>query len=469
MTARAVHWHEGMFLRPHHLQAATRHTSDALHTSSQWDVHYNWGLRAFQMDADALANHRLVIRSLRARLRDGTLVSIPEDGELPALDLKPAFEREELVRVFLGVPVVRLGRSNVATSRPDEGGRYLLDTLELEDENTGLNPQPLEVRRLNLQLLFGDRDHAGFEVLELARFQKTARADATPELHLPYIPSVLACDAWAPLQHGILQAVYDRLGRKIDLLAEQVLSRGITLGSQSAGDALIYANLGALNEAYALLHVLAFAQGAHPFGAYAELCRLVGRLALFGRTHRPPDLPRYDHDDLGGCFYRVKEHLDALLDLIREPDYKRRPFEGVGQRMQVALEPNWLEPQWQMFVGVKSQLAPEECVALLRPGGLDMKIGSSENVDRIFKVAAAGLRFTHTPTPPRALPAEAGLIYFQVSRDSDEWLSVQRSLTLAVRINETRVSDGIQGKRVLTIRGANTTLEFILFVVKQER
>jgi type VI secretion system protein ImpJ len=455
-----------MFLRPHQLQAAQRHAADALHTSGRWDVHHNWGLRDFEMDRDALANHRFVIRRLRARLRDGTLIAIPEDGELPALDLKPAFERDELVRVFLGVPVVRLGRANVAGARPEEGGRYVLDTLELEDENTGLNPQPVEVRRLNLQLLFGDRDHAGFEVLELARFQKTARADATPELHLPYIPSVLACDAWAPLQHGILQAVYDRIGRKIDLLAEQVLTRGITLGSQAAEDAQNFANLGMLNEAYALLHVLAFAQGVHPFGAYLELCRLVGRLALFGETHRPPDLPRYDHDDLGGCFYQVKQHLDLLLDRIREPDWKRRPFVGVGQRMEVALEPEWLEPQWQMYVGVKSELSPNECVALLSPGGVDLKIGSSEQVDRIFKVAAAGLRFTHTPVPPRALPAEAGLIYFQVSRDSDEWRNVQRCLKLAVRFNETRVVDGIDGKRVLTIRSPKTTLEFTLFVLK---
>ena len=28
MASRAVHWHEGMFLRPHHLQAAQRHAED---------------------------------------------------------------------------------------------------------------------------------------------------------------------------------------------------------------------------------------------------------------------------------------------------------------------------------------------------------------------------------------------------------------------------------------------------------
>ena len=110
-----------------------------------------------------------------------------------------------------------------------------------------------------------------------------------------------------------------------------------------------------LNEAYALLNILAFAAGVHPLTAYYELCRLVGQLAIFGETRRPPDLPRYDHDDLGGCFYAVKKHLDALL--VRHPRagvQGSRPFEGAGKRMQVALEPAWLEAHWQMYVGVKT-------------------------------------------------------------------------------------------------------------------
>ena len=56
MTARAVHWNEGMFLRPHHLQAAQRYASAHLHRSSLFDQHYNWGLRSLDIDKEALAN-----------------------------------------------------------------------------------------------------------------------------------------------------------------------------------------------------------------------------------------------------------------------------------------------------------------------------------------------------------------------------------------------------------------------------
>ena len=469
MTARAVHWNEGMFLRPHHLQAAQRYTSEQLHRSSQFDQHYNWGLRALDLDKEALANHRLVVRALQIRLRDGTIVSVPEDGELPEINLKPVLASDSTVTVFLAVPGVHLGRANLAGEKPIEGGRYLVDALDLEDENTGLNPQPVEVRRLNLQLLLSSQDHAGFEVLPIACFEKSAGADATPKLQLAYIPPVVGCDAWTPLQGDVLQAIYDRIGRKIEILSDMVLSRGISLETTSQGDALIVNHLRVLNEAYALLNILAFAQGVHPLTAYYELCRVVGQLAFFGETRRTPELPRYDHDDLGRCFYAVKKHIDSLLYDIQEPDYKSRPFEGAGKRMQVTLEPAWLESIWQMFVAVKSPLRPEECISLLTKGQLDMKIGSSEKVDRIFQMGALGLKFTHMPTPPRALPNVAGMVYFQVSRDSEEWENVRRSLSLAIRLNESKIAGNIQGQRVLTIQRADgqpTTMEFTLYVVK---
>ena len=155
MTTRAVHWHEGMFLRPHHFQTAQRHQDHVNARSGKWDVHYNWGIRAIELDLDALANYRLVVRSLEARLRDGTPVAIPEDGLLPAVELKAAFEQHAAVTVFLAVPLLHLGRANAAAGAGSEA-RFLLDTQELEDENTGVNPQPLQVRLLNLKLMLSE-------------------------------------------------------------------------------------------------------------------------------------------------------------------------------------------------------------------------------------------------------------------------------------------------------------------------
>ncbi|MBL8798693.1 MAG: type VI secretion system baseplate subunit TssK [Planctomycetia bacterium] len=471
MTSRAVHWHEGMFLRPHHFQAMHRYQIQQMHWNQQWTQHYNWGLRSIDIDRDALSNFRFVVGGLRARLRDGTVISIPEDGVLPPLDLKPAFEKSNNVTIYLAVPVLNLGKANAADNGQADGARYKLDTQELEDENTGVNPQPLAVRLLNLKLLFATADHTGFEVMPIAQVTKSLRAEATPEINKAYIPPVVADDAWRPLEDDILHAVCDRVGKKIEVLSSQVTSRGITFDSHNQGDSLIFAQLRELNEAYALLQVMAYAQGVHPLTSYLELCRLVGQLSIFDAARRTPDLPRYDHDDLGGCFWRVKQLIDALLDNLLEPEYRERPFIGAGLRMQVALESAWVE-NWHMFIGVLSSLNPEETIRLLtHPGMLDMKIGSSDRVDTIFRMGQAGLRFEHAPRPPRALPALANLIYFQVSRDSNqlEWQNMQKSLTLAVRLNENRIVGNIQGQRILTIKiGQQTsTLQFTLYVVPQ--
>ena len=51
MAVRSVHWHEGMFLRPHHFQAAGRHAQHLDRRAGAWDVHHNWGLREVTLDS----------------------------------------------------------------------------------------------------------------------------------------------------------------------------------------------------------------------------------------------------------------------------------------------------------------------------------------------------------------------------------------------------------------------------------
>ncbi|MCI0459063.1 MAG: type VI secretion system baseplate subunit TssK [Gemmataceae bacterium] len=479
MTEQAVHWFEGMALWPHMMQQAERFGLRQLHLSHNLDVHHDWGLRALDLDVGALASYRFAARALKARLKDGTMVSAPEDGSLAALDLRPALQTSSTITVYLGVPKLHLGRAN--TRDPNEPAvdgeaaraRWVVGSEEIEDENAPDNPQSLRVRLLNFKLLVSTEDHSGYEVLPIARVQKPAEAEATPQLDRTYIPPLLACESWPALAADILEHVYHRVGKKIDLRANQVVSRGITFDSKTGQDPLIFNQLHVLNEAYALLGTLVFAEGIHPLPAYVELCRLVGQLAVFGDTRKVPDLPRYDHDDLGGCFWRVKQYLDELMGEVGELTYKERPFEGQGLRMQVVLEPEWLEPAWEMFVGVESPLAAEECVRLLTRGGqLDMKIGSTERVDDIFMAGTSGLKFTHSQLPPRALPARGGLIFFQVSRESQlqEWQHVQRSRTLAIRLNQNRVVGTIQGQRTLTIKttGQPTTMSFTLFLVPRQ-
>src|SRR5262249_61612883 len=130
--------------------------------SSVRPVHYTGALPAAHTAPDPLTTSRVVVPRLQARLRDGTLTRVPDDGALPSLDLREPLERSSPIEVRLAVPVVQLGRANVGGSG-DEGVRYRADSPRdgLFDENTGQNARPVQLRRLNLRLLASTQDPAG--------------------------------------------------------------------------------------------------------------------------------------------------------------------------------------------------------------------------------------------------------------------------------------------------------------------
>ena len=281
---------------------------------------------------------------------------------------------------------------------------------------------------------------------------------------------MLACDAWKPLVDDILQMLYHHLTSRMDLLASKAFTRYHFRNEkprrhEASRPALV------LNEASSVLNTIAFAEGIHPFTAYLG-CAASSASWRSSRATGVPKLPAYDHDDLGG-FLRVKRHLEWDEEAAA---YEERAFIGEELRMQVAMEAKWLEPAWQMFVGVRSPLPQADVIDLLTtPGQLDMKIGSANRVDHMFTRGIPSLEFTHAATPPRVLPTMGDLTYFQVNRDSRqaEWEKVKDSLTLAVRVNHKRFEVGpagnIHGARILSLHQHGhqpaTTMQFSLFVV----
>ena len=67
---------------------------------------------------------------------------------------------------------------------------------------------------------------------------------------------------------------------------------------------------------------------------------------------------------------------------------------------------------------------------------------------------------------------QQGLVYFQVNRTTklDEWQNVQKSRTLAIRLNQSRVLGSIEGQHQLSIRsgGEQRSMRFTLFLVTRE-
>jgi type VI secretion system protein ImpJ len=475
-----------MFLRPQHFQAADRYWHEVVSTSEAWDHQYNYGLRSIQFSAEAIANQQFQLSTCQARLRDGTLVSLelgqdpdrieldagsaPGSGGAGSVSLKDAFAKESQTRVFLAVPKVRLGRPNVAAGSTADGVRFTAATLPMPDESRGASDQDVEMKALNVRLSCSAESLSGYEMIPIAQIKRTSDERAVPLLDEDYIPPVLAIDAWPPLGIGIVRAIYDIIGEKINVLSEQVTTRGIAFSSDVPGDLERMHMLMVLNEAYATLGCLTFALGVHPFDAFTELCRVVGKLSIFHPQRRPPQFPRYDHDNLGYIFPWLKRQIEFMLGLVRDYEYELRYFVGAGKSLQVALDPKWFNTGWNWYVGVNfSNISDKECQELLTPGQLNWKMGSSDQVEFLFRNRAPGLELKLLPQAPRAIPSTAGWLYYEVARGNAAWKDVQISQTLAMRFNEQLISNlaQLEGQRnlVVTFRMKQAVLQVALIAV----
>jgi type VI secretion system protein ImpJ len=468
-----VHWSEGLFLRPHHFQAAERFWTELLATTQHWSNHYHYGVHAIEISQEALANYQVQVNRLHVRMKDGTVVALEAGREPDRVDLKEAFQRQAEVTVYLAIPKVVLGRPNVTTRRTAES-RYFEAELPVPDESRGGNDQDVQFREVNARLLLSTSDMGGYETLPLARVKRAGEGEAIPKLDDDYFPPVLNVQAWSPLGLGVVRAIYDVIGEKAEVLGDRVVNRGVTLASQEPGDLEDLMMLMALNQASGTLGCLAFASSVHPLLAYTELCRLVGQLSIFDDTRRTPQVPAYDHDDLARIFKWVKVHIERLIGTRRRLEFEQRFFMGVDRGLQVAIEPKWLHAGWNWYVGVNGAgTTDREIRDLLRPGNLDWKIGSAQQVDLIFKHGIPGITLVDLPQPPRALPTRQGWVFYEVRRDNAAWKDVLATQTLAIRCKEELISNltTLKGQRKLEVsaQGKRSVLEFALFAVPTQQ
>ncbi|TWU23422.1 hypothetical protein Pla52o_29580 [Novipirellula galeiformis] len=497
MKNHPVHWYEGLLLRPQHFQAGERHWNEVLQTSERWDHPYSYGLKSIRFSEEALANQQFQIDQLQARMPDGTLVDLGigqqpdrlslkaglQDSQPLMTELAEGFENESTVRVYLGIPKLQLGRSNVdqGTSDPQSIGsgasaevtRFRTARLEVQDESQGGNDQELEFRTLNARLLLSTQDLSGYELCPIAQIKRSGDGDSQPRIDPSYIPPVISIDAWPGLGRDVVRAIYDMIGQKLEVLSQQILSRGIGLETNEPGDADRILMLNQLNTAFTTLGVMAFAQGVHPYQAYEELCRIVGQLSIFSDARRAEEVPPYDHEDLARIFHLIRARIETLLNAVRSYKYEQRYFVGVGLGMQVSLEPRWFNSDWKWYIGVfKGDLTEQECRDLLSPGHLDWKLGSSRQVEFLFSHRAEGLELKQADHAVRALPSRRDWVYYEVPRTgSPAWLDVQETQSMAMRLKEALIvnRDRLQGERnlVVTAFGRTVTLQFALFSVPQ--
>jgi type VI secretion system protein ImpJ len=471
MASRAVHWSEGMFLSPQHFQAAERYTLRRIQETEEWYHSFAWGLKSLELDQAALANHMVGLQSCEARFPDGTHLSIPKDSTVTPVSLRDALSTAASTIVYLAVPPLRLGQTNADKDASGNGPRFWTQEEDCPDEN-GSEVVPIEFRRPRARLLLEKDDRSDYVTLPVARVVASTQAAAPPQIAPAFVPPLLVIEAWPWLRRQI-NDLSRRMRGKIESLADQMVARKINFDSQVPGDAERILKLTILNGIQTRLAALAGTLGLTPLSVYLELCGFAGQVAIFLRDRRPPEMPPYNHQDLGPCFLKIIQLIQIVLEEEEELAFDKRYFARVGERVEVQVEQDWLAGGHALYLGVETELTDVECEERLK--SLHMVIASAEKVDDFFKDRKPGLRPTLQRRVPPGLPASGNLVYFYFNQKPDAWTpreagvwkDVVDSRSLAIRLSIEQ--GGLDQDGVLTLKVSNgkpPKLRFALFAIQ---
>jgi type VI secretion system protein ImpJ len=475
MKNSPVRWYQGLFVRPQHLQAADRNWSELVHTSEHWDHPYNYGLHAFSYSKDALAAGQFRVEGLDARLRDGTLIRLESGQELEvdlkaAFEARPAGESETTLMIYVAVPKLNLGGNNVALEQTNASARFTRIHSMVMDQNGSDSGQQIEFLRLNMRLIVG-KDTAGYDVLPIARVKSTSETDAQIVVDDLYIPPTLSTNSWPHLRRHFIQGIRDVLSGNMDTLSEPVRQLRVGKHSLEPADSGRVSMLDRLNEAYTTLSVMAPALGVHPFVAYMELAKILGRLSLFGHNRRAVEIEPYDHDNLGFIFTDIREKILSILYATQFDEYLRVNFEGHEAKMLARLGPEWFDPDWEWYLGVERGGMSESTLRQLLEDSSEWYwvFGSADQVEDYFHVRQVGLKQDIVTSSIPDLPSRQYWTYYKISQDEYEspaWAEIRRTQTVAMRV---RNYDGLTGAKhldVVTQDGNRARLRFALFAIR---
>lgn len=438
-----VHWHEGLFLQPHHLQRLQRSVHEEAARNRRLLGGYSSGVVEMRLSPDELANFRLRFERLLVVLPSGLVVDFPENADLPAVDLKPLFSTGgHTFELSLGVPLWQSKRANAfEIGQPaDARTKLLYKPVEatLTDENTGDNPKPVVLRRINARILVPGDDRDDLEVMPLLRLARaTGEALGAPKIDPEYVPPCIFVSG-SPVLYQHLRDLVSQVQSSRQELVVQISRGGFNVEALRGAQFEQLMRLRTLNRFSGRLGALLAAPGISPFEWYLELRDLHGELAALNPTRDDFDVPDYNHELTYPVFERLDQKIRALLRGVVTASFMKLDFaREAGMQGATFTEEHFTKPV-EYFLAVRSKLDPREVTRMVEDPD-QFKFMPRSLATR----AVRGVVLKEERVPPLQFPAQAGLTYYRVNRSESGrvWSQIQLEKSGILRWPEAEASD----------------------------
>lgn len=427
-----VHWKEGLFLRPHHLQQNSVYTTRLLGHHLSTLCPYQYGVRAIEIDEGRLEEGVFVLHRLEFLLPSGEVAQFPGNTKIsPRRIVEPGPGRESRMKVFFGVRRLRDQEPNLSIEGPEDPdpARYVADRRLVYEKCSGRDSQELEFEFLNGRIFFEDESMEDFDAFPIAEL-------VPPEVGLPlsriskdFVPPSVRVGASEVLSNTIRQ-LHAASASKAARLAARADAEGVRSSEAVQGDVLSLWKLHTIHGYLPYLREAVEVGGFHPYPLYVEVCRFAGQLASFSTGMGSFELPAYDHQDPGRCYNEVVPMIHRMMEELVPSNFARVPLEQDGFRYTGDLREEWLTLNNRFYICIRTDL-PEALVD--RWFRATTKIAAKGKIDAIVERRLKGVP-TNKCEKPRVLPPRDGYTYFELQRDAADWSEVQSSRTIAIHL-----------------------------------
>ncbi len=440
MSLPQVHWHEGLFLQPHHLQALQRQMIDRLTGERRLSWGYPYGVIEARLATDALENMQVRFERLVAILPGGTFIDYPHNTDLPAVDIRrPLAAGNGTLTLSVAVPMWQSGRANTLDQTTGEDARvkrmFKISEATLADENTGDNQQPMLMRKFNARLITDNEDRTELDVMPVCRIVRGAGDEAgLAKVDTKFVPPCLVTTGSAALVK-LMRDLSDGVEAARKEQASQLSRSGWTPDNIRGTQFIQLMKLTALNRAAARLPALLGGAsgtggqglGFSAFDLYMELRELQAGLAAIHPDRDPFDAPKYDHDNPGPVFAELEMRVRQLLKDQGVKPAKKIPFTLDGADLVAELSPEDFGAA-DFLLGIRTKTDGKALKLFIEDSERFKMMNYKQRRLKLFGVKLEEERYVvGVPTPP-------GQHYFRLNRAQSEvrWKSIQEERKLAL-------------------------------------
>ena len=405
-----VLWGEGLFLRPQHFQQQDAYhewrTAEAMRAAHP----HLWGVRHCRVDTDALQSGVLRITELQLIFPDGELYNAPADDDLPPPVNLSNLASATVDQIFhIAIAPLRTNATNFAGTEmvSDMAVRYRQQDAAAPDLFTQAATADIATLRRCARVVADQEPHDHLVSMPLCRLRRNATG--VFELDRRFVPPVLSVQA-APALQMMLRRLIDVLQAKVEALYGSHREPSKHVIEFRSGDIASFWLLHTASSACAGLMHLHQHQGLHPERLYARMLELAGSLMTFSKAYALADLPVYKHAEPGRSFAKLDNIIRELLETVISTRYfsialtETKPAFHLGR-----LESEKISPTTAFYLGISAAMPPTELVEVIP---MRAKVGAPDDVEKLVLSAMGGVRLTHAPQVPSAIPVRPGAYYF---------------------------------------------------------